>query len=53
MNNFNTKEYCTDFSTIPFSTVDGFDSPDELAVLNKSILDCIDPHAPTKENRIY
>ena len=53
MNNFNTKEYYTDFSALPFSTVDSFGNPDELAMLNKLILDCIDPHAPTIKNKIY
>ena len=52
MNNFNTKEYYTDFSTLPFSTVYSFDNPDDqLAVLNKLILDCIDRHAPLKRTK--
>ena len=43
MRNFNTKEYYIDFSTLPFSTVCSFDNPDDqLAMLNKLILDCID-----------
>ena len=49
MKNFSTKEYYTDFSTLPFSTVYSFDNPyDQLAMLNKLILDCIDRHAPLK-----
>ena len=49
MNNFNTKEYYTNFSTLPFSTVYSFDNPDDqLAMINKLILDCIDRHAPLK-----
>ena len=52
MKNFNTKEYYTDFSTLPFSTVYSFDNPDDqLAVLNKLILDCIDRHAPLKRTK--
>ena len=39
MKNFNTKEYYTVFSTLPFSTVYSFDNPDDqLAMLNKLIL---------------
>ena len=42
MKNFNIKEYYTDFSTLPISTVHSFDNPDgQLAMLNKLILDCI------------
>ena len=49
MKNFNTKEHYTDFSNLPFSTVYSFDNPDDqLAVLTKLILDCIDRHAPLK-----
>ena len=49
MKNFNTKEYYTDFSNLPFLTVYSFDNPeDQLAVLNKLILDCTDRHAPLK-----
>ena len=52
MNNFNTKEYYTNFSTLPFSTVYSFDNPDDqLAMLNKLILDCIDRHAPLKTTK--
>ena len=47
--NFNTKKYYTDFSTLPFSTIYSFHSPDDqLAMLNKLILDCIYRHAPLK-----
>ena len=54
MKNFNVKEYYTDFSTLLFSTVYSFDNPgDQLAMLNKLILDCIDRHAPLKKNKIY
>ena len=50
--NFNTKEYYTDFSTLPFSTVYSFDNPyDQLAMLNKLILDCIDRHAPLRRTK--
>ena len=36
MKNFNTKEYYTDFSTLPFSTVYSFDNlDDQLAMLKK------------------
>ena len=53
MNNFNTKEYYTNFSTLPFSTVYSFDNPDDqLAMLNKLILDCIDRHAPLKTTKL-
>ena len=39
MKKFNTKEYYTVFSTLPFSTVYSFDNPDDqLAMLNKLIL---------------
>ena len=52
MKNFNTKEYYTDFSTLPFSTVSSFGNPDdELAMLNKLILDSIDRHAPQKRTK--
>ena len=52
MKNFNTKEYYTDFSTLLFSTVYSFDNPDnQLAMLNKLILDCIDHHAPLKRTK--
>ena len=52
MENFNTKEYYTDFSTLPFSTVSSFDNPDDqLTMLNKLILDCIDCHAPLKRTK--
>ena len=52
MKNFNTKEYYTDFSTLSFSTVCSFDNPDDqLTVLNKLILDCIDRHAPLKRTK--
>ena len=48
MNNFNLK----DFSTLPFSTVYSFDNPDDqLAMLSKLILDCIDRHAPLKRTK--
>ena len=52
MKNFNVKEYYTDFSTLLFSTVYSFDNPgDQLAMLNKLILDCIDRHAPLKKTK--
>ena len=52
MKNFSTKEYYTDFSTLPFSTVYSFDNPyDQLAMLNKLILDCIDRHAPLRRTK--
>ena len=52
MKNFNTKEYYTDFSTLPFSTVYNFGNPDDqLAMLNKLVLDCIDRHAPLKRTK--
>ena len=52
MKNFNTKEYYTDFTTLPFSSVYIFDNPDDqLAMLSKLILDCIDRHAPLKRTR--
>ena len=52
MKNFNTKEYYTDFSTLPFSTVSSFGNPDdELAMLNKLILDSVDRHAPQKRTK--
>ena len=52
MKNFNTKEYYTDFSTIPFLTVYSFDNPhDQLAMLNKLILGCIDHHALLKRTK--
>ena len=48
----NNKEYYADFSTLPFSTVYGFDNPDnQLAMLNKLILDCIDRHASLKRTK--
>ena len=48
MKNFNLK----DFSTLPFSTVYSFDnSDDQLAMLSKLILDCIDRHAPLKRTK--
>ena len=53
MRNFNIKEYYADFSTLPFSTVYYFENPDDqLAMLNKLILDCIDRHAPLKRKKI-
>ena len=53
MRNFNIKEYYADFSTLPFSTVYSFENPeDQLAMLNKLILDCIDRHAPLKRKKI-
>ena len=52
MKNFNTKEYYKDFSTLLFSTVYSFGNPDnQLAMLNKLILDCIDDHAPLKRTK--
>ena len=52
MKNFNTKEYYTDFSTLPLSTVYSFDNPDDqLAMISKLILDCIDRHAPLKKTK--
>ena len=52
MNNFNTKEYYTNFSTLPFSTVYSFDNPDDqLAMLNKLVLDCTDRYAPLKTTK--
>ena len=52
MKNFNIKEYFTDFSTLPFSTVYGFDNPDDqLAMLNKLLLDCTGLHAPLKRTK--
>ena len=52
MKNFNRKQYYTDFSTLPFSTVYSFDNLDnQLAMLNKLILDCIDHHAPLKRTK--
>ena len=51
MKNF-TKEYYTDFSTLPFSTVYSFDNPDDqLVMLNKLILNCTDCHAPLKRTK--
>ena len=51
MKNF-TKEYYTDFSTLPFSTVYSFDNPDDqLVMLNKLILNCTDCHAPIKRTK--
>ena len=53
MRNFNIQEYYADFSTLPFSTVYSFENPDDqLAMLNKLILDCIDRHAPLKRKKI-
>ena len=53
MKNFNTKEYYTDFSTLPLSTVYSFDNPDdELVMISKLILDCIDRHAPLKRTNV-
>ena len=52
MKNFNTKQYYTDFSTLRLSTVYSFDTPEnQLAMLNKLILDCIDHHAPLKRTK--
>ena len=52
MKNFNTKEYYTDFSTLPFSRVYSVGNPDgQLAMLNKLILDSIDRHAPQKRTK--
>ena len=52
MKNFSVKEYYADFSTLPFSTVYGFDNPNnQLAMLNKLILDCIDRHASLKRTK--
>ena len=52
MKNFSIKEYYADFSTLPFSTVYGFDNPgNQLAMLNKLILDCIDRHASLKRTK--
>ena len=52
MKNFNTKEYYTAFSTLPFSTVYSLDNPDgQFAVLNILILDYIDRHAPLKRTK--
>ena len=52
MKNFSIKEYYADFSTLPFSTVYGFDNPDnQLAMLNKLILDCIGRHASLKRTK--
>ena len=52
MKNFNTKEYYTDLSTLPFSTVCSFDNPDDqLAKLSKLIFNCIDRHAPLKRTK--
>ena len=52
MKNFNKKEYYTDFTTLPFSSAYIFDNPDDqLAMLSKLILDCIDRHAPLKRTR--
>ena len=52
MKNLNTKEYYTDFSTLPLSTIYSFDnSDDQLALLNKLILDCIGRYAPLKRTK--
>ena len=49
MKNFNTKEYYTDFTTLRFSSIYILDNPDDqLAMLSKLILDCIDRRAPLK-----
>ena len=49
MKNFNAKEYYTDFSIFPFSTICSFDDlVDQLAFLNRLILDCTNQHAPQK-----
>ena len=51
MKNF-TKEYYTDFSTVPFSTVYSCDNPDDhLVMLNKLTLNCTDCHAPLKRTK--
>ena len=52
MKNFNTEEYYTDLSTLPFSTVYSFNNPeDQLAMQNKLIWDCIDRHTPLKRTK--
>ena len=52
MKNFDTKEYYTDFSTLPFWTVCRFDNPDErLTMLNKVMLDYIDRHVSLKRTK--
>ena len=52
MKNVNTKEYYTDLRTLPFSTVYSFDNPeDQLAMLNKLILDCIDRDSLLKRTK--
>ena len=52
MKNFNTKEYYADFSTLPCSTVYSFNNPDnQLGVLKKLILHCVDHHAPLKRTK--
>ena len=52
MENFNIKEYYSDFDILLFSTVYSFDNPiDQLAVLSKLILDCVDCHTPLKKTK--
>ena len=46
-------EYVTDFCQIPFQLVYAFDDPgDQIDILNKLILDCIEQHAPLKKVKI-
>lgn len=52
MNNFNAKENYADFSALPFPAINRFeDSDDQLAVLNRLILDCFYRNPPLKKTK--
>ena len=49
MKNFDLQKYIDDFKQLPFSIVYSFGNPDDqLDILNKIILECIERHAPLK-----
>ena len=45
--------YVSDFRELPLNLVYAFDEPDDqVTILNKLILDCIEKHAPIKRIRL-
>ena len=48
------ENYVTDFQQLPLNLIYSFDDPDDqVAILNKLIIDCIDIHVPLKRPIAY
>ena len=51
--NLDMNSYVSDFRELPLNLVYAFDEPDDqVTILNKLVLDCIEKHAPIKRVRL-